>query len=222
MGPLPAILLSLAGALPSDGASVDGVEDPGLAATSTLAAAAPESAVRARVENRLFQKSERVFVRLGLTYLAREDYWLSPGLTLEGGYAFSEQWALDASASVWASTLEASAKQLREQYGLLPDAQQPIARIVVGPRFSWAYGKMLIEELGWVLHFDLSVMLRVGGMITDQTFNPGGDLGLALQVGLDRNLIVFAEVAGWLGYEERTSGALSGGPHATVGLGWGF
>lgn len=194
------------------------VGSPGLTGTSTAVSEHGEPAPRYAVEARAFSKASRAFVRVGGIYLAREDFWISPGLTLEGGYHFDERWGIDVSSSLYFSTLDAAARQLREQQGFLPEAQQPILRLMAGPRYAFGYGKLLVEDLGVVLHFDLSLALRAGVLVTNRSTNPGGELALAVQVGLG-TFLVWLELGAGLGYEDRSTGALVGGPHGAGGFG---
>ena len=187
-------------------------------ATSTTAAGEVDPYPQAMVEVRAFEKTGRYLLRVGVVYWAREDFWISPGLTLEGGYHFDERWAVDLSSSLYLSTLDAAARELREREGVLPDAQQPILRLAVGPRYAFGYGKLLLEDLAVVLHFDVSLAVRAGALMTDQALNPGGELALAVQVSCGRFLAWF-EFGGWLGYEERSAGALVGGPYGAGGVG---
>ncbi|MEL6184586.1 MAG: hypothetical protein AAFU79_08185 [Myxococcota bacterium] len=191
---------------------------PELAVTSSVAAGDKDSMPRATVEARTFSKAGRFLFRAGAVYWAREDFWISPGFTLEGGYHFDERWGVDLSSSLYLSTLDAAARELRERDGVLPDAQQPILRVAAGPRYAFGYGKLLLEDLAIVLHFDLSLALRAGVLLTDQALNPGGELGLALQVS-SGSFLVWVELGGWLGYEERSGGALAGGPYGAGGVG---
>lgn len=178
-----------------------------------------EPKARRTVENRAFRKAGRLHLRLGGTYLAREDFWRSPGLTGEVGYQLLEVLGVDLSSTVYFSTLEAAARDLRVEQGLLPDAQQPILRLALGPRWAFAYGKILLEGTPVVLHLDASLLLRLGAMVTDRGVNFGGDLGLAVQVGFEERWLVWAEVAAWVGFEDRQSSSVAGGPMASLGVG---
>lgn len=189
------------------------------ASTSTAAFAGPEPSAPRTVERRLFTKQGRFHLRAGGAYWAREDFWISPGLTAELGYAPLEWLAVDLSSTVFFSELDAAARDLRVEQGLLPDAQQPILRLVIGPRWSFAYGKILIEGTETVLHLDASLVLRMGAMFTDRAVNFGGDVGLAFQVSLDEGWFAWGEIAGWIGFEERQSSSLAAGPLGSLGLG---
>lgn len=194
-------------------------EEGGLAQTSTQAEGTLEPPPQQRVQRRRFRRGGHVFVRVGAAYLAREDFWISPGVAAEGSYHFDESWALDLSVSAYLSTLDAAARQLRVQQGLLPDTQQPILRAVIGPRWAFAYGKVLIEALGDVVHFDAALAVRLGVLGTNEAVNPGGELALAVQVWVEPMFVVWAEGGAWLGYEERSTEDFAGGPRAALGVG---
>ena len=194
--------------------------DGGLARTATAAAPRPDPGPDATIQRRLFVKRSRLHLRAGATYLAREDFWLSPGVTVDATYHPSEALGVELSSSVYFSVLEAGAASLRRQTGLLPDAEQPILRIAAGPRWSFAYGKIQLEAVeGPILHFDLGASLRLGGLLTDRRFNPGGDLALSAQLGLGRRWLAWIEISGWVSYEDRASGILHFGPAGSLGAG---
>lgn len=191
----------------------------GLAETSSSTSGRLEPEPTATVERRRFSKGGRVLLKVGAAYLAREDFWISPGVAAEGSYHFDETWGLDLSVTAYASTLDAAARQLRVEQGLLPDAQQPILRAVVGPRWAFAYGKVLLEALGTVVHFDAALSARLGVMVTNETVNPGGEINLAVQAWVEPAFLIWGEGGAWVGYEDRNTSVLSGGPRGVLGFG---
>lgn len=191
----------------------------GLAQTSSTATGAPEPKARATIESRSFQKEGRWHLRAGGSYLALEDFWISPGVSAELGYYPWESLGVDTSATLYFSTLTEGARELRGTQGLLPDAGQPLARLVVGPRWSFAYGKFLLEGTSSVLHFDMSLLLRLGVLVTDQNANFGGDIALAIQVGFEQRWLLWAEIGGWVGSDSGRRSGLSVGPAGTLGVG---
>ncbi len=187
--------------------------------TGTSSAPFSEAPPIHRVENRLFSKEGRFHARLGFSYFSRGDFYRNPGLAGEVSWYPLEQVGIDLAATGFFSSLGGAATTLRRTTGLLPDAQQPVLRLVTGPRFSFAYGKVLLESLDLVAHFDFSTALHLGVLLTDQKINPGGELSLAFQLGLGPRLLAWLE-AGWFGsYEKRTMTSFSGGVFGTLGLG---
>jgi hypothetical protein len=157
-----------------------------------------------RLELRVFQKEGHVIVRAGFNYLARADFYTNP-FELSGTYYFSQ--------------LTNTAEALRKTTGLLPDSQRPIARAMGGARFAFAYGKLLIEWLGTVVHADAGLSLRLGVLITNEAVNFGGDLSLGVQVVAWDRLLIFLE-GGWLAsYEKRSTSSFASGLATTVGIG---
>lgn len=174
-----------------------------------------------RIERRWFHKDGRLIARTGASYWSRGDLRVNPGLSLDVGWYPEETVGIDlVSATVFFSTLSSTALALRKSTGLLPDSQQPFARLMTGARYSFAYGKLLAEAFDTVLHFDASAAAHVGLIVTDVAPNLGGDLGLGMQVGVGSHVLVWVEVSVVLSYEERTTSDFAAGPLGTLGLGW--
>lgn len=204
------------------GAVLLGVSSPAAAATDTATAAPSlsDGTPLARVEARRFPHDGRVFVRTGFAWWSRDDLRTNPGLTAEGTWYVTETIGLDLlSTTVYFSQLAESAAVLRRQTGLLPDSQKPLVRAMTGLRWGFAYGKILLEDAGVVLHLDASLRAHAGVVITDGAVNPGGDLGLAVQVRVHDRVLVWLD-GSWLAtYEERKASALASGLQLGTGVG---
>jgi hypothetical protein len=179
----------------------------------------PDGTPYARVEARRFVHEDHLFFRAGFAWWSRDDLRVNPGLTLEGTWYLSETIGLDASATVFFSQLASAADALRRQTGLLPDSEKPLVRAMIGARWGFAYGKWLIEDLGVVLHADAAARAHVGLVITDAAVNPGGDLGVTLQLRVGERGLVWLD-GGWLAsYEDREATSLASGLLVSAGLG---
>ncbi|MBI4817070.1 MAG: hypothetical protein HY791_12480 [Deltaproteobacteria bacterium] len=185
----------------------------------TATSAADGEIVR-RVENRAFSKQDRVLPRVGLAYWTRGDLRENPGIRIDASWYPSERFGLDLiSATLFFSTLDASADDLRRIYGALPDSQRPIARVTAGPRFAFAYGKLLIEGLDVVVHMDASLALHLGAISTDVTTNFAFDLELAFQALFADRFVGFVSISAIGSYEARTRSSFDAGPMISGGLG---
>ncbi len=185
---------------------------------STSTVATPPTAHR--VSQRRFAKERHVLVKTGFSYLSRGDFYQNPGVSAEVSWYPLEYLAIDfLSATVFFSQLRKTAAALRESTGLLPDSQKPIARVTVGGRFAFVYGKMLVELLETILHFDLSVGLHLGALITDRAPNFGGDLDLSFQVLAYGRLLAWTQLAWWGSYERRSRSSFDSGLLGTFGVG---
>ncbi len=171
------------------------------------------------VQRRRLEKEGHLITRLGFQYWSRGDLRTNPGVSAEVSWYLTEALALDLiSATAYFSQLSSSAARLRRDFGLLPDSQRPLARVMSGGRLSLAYGKFLIEPLDAVVHLDLSVAVHLGALITADAVNFGFDGTLGLQVALHRSLLLWIE-GGWIqSYERRTDSSFAGGPQATLGV----
>lgn len=213
-----AALIGLIGVLVSS--TVDAAPEPvswGLTTTSS-AASEPETAYR--VERRFFEKTDHVIVRTGFSYLSRGDFYTNPGVALDVSWYPLEFVAFDVvSSTIFFSQLNSTAAELRRNFGILPDSQQPYARVTTGGRFAFAYGKILVEELGAVVHLDASIGLHLGALITDEAPNFGGDVGLSFQAAVLERFVVWFDFSWFASFEQRTSTNIAAGPMATIGLG---
>jgi hypothetical protein len=190
-----------------------------LTGTSSLAEP-PSSEVAHRVEHRVLEKDGKVAIRAGFSWLARNDMRDNPGLSVDVAWHPAEALALELfSGTVFFSSLSDTADALRRSTGLLPDSQKPLARLTTGARWSFAYGKLLVEAADQVLHFDASFAAHAGALVTDVSPNVAGDLDLALQVGLGPALLIWAEGGWFASFEQRTRSSFSSGFLATIGLG---
>lgn len=188
--------------------------------TGTSTSPLPEVGVTHRLERRRFEKRGRFITRAGLSYLSRGDFYSNPGVSAEVAWYPEENIGLDlVSTTIYFSTLNSTAEALRKSTGLLPDSQKPVARITTGARLAFAYGKLLIEALDTVIHFDASLDAHLGVLITSETANAGGDLGLSFQVVTWDRLLVWMSVSYFASYEKRTSSNLAGGPQGSLGAG---
>jgi hypothetical protein len=180
---------------------------------------APILSLGHRVEGRMFRKSGRVITRAGFGWLSRGDLRSNPGITADLTWYPIETIGIDLlSSTFFFSTLTATADALRRSTGLLPDSQKPIARLMPGARWAFAYGKLLIEDADAVVHVDAALCGHLGVLVTDRAPNPAVDLGFALQAGL-QHAVVFLEASWLLSYEDRTTSSLASGPQASAGLG---
>ena len=199
--------------------------------TSSVAAIEPP-AVTHRLEHRRFQKNGRVALRAGATYLSRGDMRTNPGASVDIAWYLSEVLGVDLlSVTAFGSSLNSTAEALRKSTGLLPDSEKPLARLTAGARYSFAYGKALVERLDAVFHLDANAFAHLGVLWTDSSVNPAADLGLSLQVSFGQRppdatgrasglLGVLWIEAGWLvSYEDRTTSSVASGALGTIGVG---
>lgn len=212
-------VLAVSSAIPDAAAAA--IPEPWAVTGTSTVGAVPVPPVDHTVEQRLFRKDGRLIARAGFTYLSRGDFYRSPGIALDATWNASEQLGIDVvSSTLFLSHLTATAAQLRRTTGLLPDSQKPVLRLATGGRWSFAYGKVLVEALDRVVHFDASATAHAGVLFTNETVNPGGDLGLALQARAHDRVLVWIEAAWFLSYEARTSSSVASGPMATIGMGF--
>jgi len=144
---------------------------------------APAAFAQVRVEPRLLVKDRHWFLSGGLTWLERGDYYNSPGAAFSGSYYLRESDAVEVRAVLFASWLRASADEVVQGTGLVPDSQKPVSLVTAGWRHSLTYGKMALANS--VLHFDVQGGGDVGTLITDRAWTPAlcGFVGVVGRLG---------------------------------------
>jgi hypothetical protein len=187
--------------------------------TSSVAAL-PARPIEQLVERRRFEKLDHLVTRVGFSWLSRGDLRVNPGVSADVAWYPEETLGLDLiSTTLYFSTLSETALRIRKERGLLPDSQKPVLRLMTGGRWAFAYGKLLVEDAGAVVHLDASLGAHLGLLITDQAPNPGMDLGLAVQAVIAGRWLLWADLSFLLSYESRTESSISSGPHGTLGFG---
>lgn len=170
-----------------------------------------------RVQNRLLQKRRHVFVVAGPTLLERADYYVSPGISVQGAYFFTEDDGVELRATWLFSSVSASATEVLEHTKLELDAPQPIASVLVGWRHSLAFGKM---QLGaHVVHFDVLSALHVGALFTSRGPAPAVGLAPGVLVRITPRVFVLGELGALATWEQRVRGPLALGFVPTLSCG---
>jgi hypothetical protein len=148
-----------------------------------IATLSPAALAQVRVEPRLLVKDGRFFVAGGATWLSRNDYYSSPGLTLSAVYYPGENDGVEMRMAWFASSLSSSAQEVATATGLKPDAQKPVALLLGGWRHSLAYGKVAVGS--GVVHFDVQSGLYAGTLITDAAATPAlsASVGVLARLG---------------------------------------
>jgi hypothetical protein len=148
-----------------------------------LALICPAALAQTRVEPRVFVKEQHVLISGGATWLQRNDYYSSPGLSLSAVYYPSESNGVELRGAFFASSLDSAAQEVAAATGLKPDAQKPVALLLGGWRHSLAYGKVAVGSS--VAHFDVQSGLYAGTLITDVAATPAlsASVGVVARLG---------------------------------------
>ncbi|MES1209218.1 MAG: hypothetical protein ABUS79_25050 [Pseudomonadota bacterium] len=182
-------------------------------ATTPTAAPPPPTAIRepaprpqpvARVQARFAEKNRRVLLFGGAEYLARGDFYNSPGLRLGGDYYFLESLAVELQLSHYWSSLNSAAEQVVETLGAVPDSRPPTWLGLVGARYSLGYGKILVGGVAGVIHLEPQGFAHVGIHDYGGDVQPSGDAGLGLLVFLTPRVFARLDAAVTLERESRS------------------
>jgi hypothetical protein len=166
------------------------------------AAPRPEAAVR--VQQRYAVKANLIQIYGGFEYLSRGDFYNSPGLRVGGAYYLRESLGLEAQISHFWSSLDATAVEVKNMNGLLPDSHPPGWLVLAGARYSIGYGKLMVGGLGGVIHFEPQAFLHGGFHDNGSEIGPSGDFGLGFLVFLMPRIFLRADVSVTLDWESRS------------------
>jgi len=162
-----------------------------------------------RVERRLLVKNGHFFFTLGADYFIRGDYYVNPGLLGSASYYLSEHDGFDFKLGAFLSFMSPAAEVVFRSVGLVPDAQRPVALMVVGYRRSVGYGKVMLNGMfDSLLHFDLQVAGHAGMVITDRMASPAASVAPGLLIRFNDRWFAQLDVELYASYETRQSGPL--------------
>jgi hypothetical protein len=175
--------------------------------------------VPVKVERRRLLKDKHYFLTAGPTYLARGDYYRSPGLLASASYYPREWGGVELKLGLFLSSLTSAGREVFDRTGLVPDAHKPAALAAVGWRQSLGYGKALVgSDLTHLVHFDLQLAGHLGLTFTDRSANPTLALGPGLLVRT-RTLFLQIDAPLLASLEDRSRSSLALGMLPTVALG---
>ena len=149
---------------------------------------APRPTAAVRVQSRFAEKVKQVQVFGGVEYLARGDFYNSPGIRVGATYYPIEPLGLELQVAHHWSWLNAEAEHVKETFGALPDSHAPGWLALLGARYSIGYGKLMVGGLGTAIHFEPQAFAHVGVHDHDGDVGPSGDAGLGFLVFLTPRL----------------------------------
>jgi len=183
---------------------------------AAVAAPAPPAVIRepaprpqpaARVQARFVEKVHRWQLFAGGEYLARGDFYNSPGLRLGAAYYPYESLGLEVQLSHYWSSLNASAEQVVQTLGAVPDSRPPTWLGLAGARYSFGYGKLLVA--GAVIHLEPQGFAHAGVHDYGGDVEPTGDFGVGLAVFPRPRLFIRADFAVTIERETRSEQAIA-------------
>jgi outer membrane beta-barrel protein len=174
------------------------------APSSAISEPAPRPQPVARVQARFAEKDRRVLLFGGAEYLARGDYYNSPGLRLGADYYFLESLAVELQLSHYWSSLNDAAERVAATLGAVPDTRPPTWLGLVGARYSLGYGKILLGGGSGVIHLEPQAFAHAGIHDYGGDVQPSGDVGLGFLVFLTPRVFARADVAITLERESRS------------------
>ena len=197
------LALAAAGAPPAAvPAPAPGLASPAAAPTSSIQEPAPRPQPAARVQARFAQKEHHTLLFAGGEYLARGDFYNSPGLRLGAAYQLVESIAIEVQLSHYWSSLNDEAQRVAQTLGAVPDTRPPTWLGLAGVRWSFGYGKVLVG--GDILHLEPQLFAHAGIHDYGGDVQPSGDGGLGLLVFLTPRLFTRLDLAVTLDRESRS------------------
>ena len=176
-------------------------------------AAIPEPAPRpmaaVRVQDRYATKENLFQLYAGVEYLARGDFYNSPGARVGGAYYFLESLGVELQASHYWSSLDAEAQRVRQTLGAIPDSHAPTWLLLAGLRYSLGYGKLMLGGLSGVFHFEPQAFAHAGLHDHDGDVGPSADAGLGFLFFLRPRLFARIDASVVLERERRSDATVS-------------
>lgn len=115
---------------------------------------------RPRVQRRFQPRQSRLSAKIGLLGHIRDDYYSSWGAGVGAEYFITDNWGIAFDLVSLQTSLSDEALQLRDRYGLVPDARPQDMMITLGGLFGLGYGKLLL--MGQIIHLDPLIGLHLG------------------------------------------------------------
>jgi hypothetical protein len=125
-------------------------------------------------------------------------------MRLGAAYYPFESLGVELQLSHYWSSLSASAQQIIDTLGAVPDSRPPTWLGLAGARYSIGYGKILIS--GVVIHLEPQAFVHAGIHDYGGDVQPSGDLGAGILVFLTSHLFARLDVAMTLDREVRSDG----------------
>jgi hypothetical protein len=170
---------------------------------------APRPLAAVRVQQRFAEKAQHAQILAGADYLARGDFFVSPGARVAAAYYPIEALGVELQVSHYWSSLDAEAQRIRNTLGAIPDSHAPEWLVLVGARYSIGYGKLMVGGLGGAIHFEPQAFLHAGMHDHSGDLGPSVDAGLGFLVFLTPKLFVRADGALVFERESRSSEGVS-------------
>ena len=183
-----------------------------------IAVISPAALAQVRVEPRALVKDGHFFFSGGATWLSRNDYYSSPGLTLSAAWYPREDDGIEARLAVFDSTLSDSAQEVHKATGFKPDTQAPAALLLAGWRHSLTYGKVAVGA--GVVHFDLQSGLYLGTLVTDVAATPAASASVGFVARLGVRGFAQLDLALLASRENRSTAVLALGVLPLLTFGW--
>lgn len=179
----------------------------------------PQPSDDVRVQRRFAVKAGQLRLDAGGEWLARGDYYVSPGVQTTLAWWWREQWAAELSGGWYFSGMNAAARDLRARTGRVPDSHRPQGVVRLGLRHSAGYGKLLFGSR--VIHLEPQLFARLSLLVAEAYPSPGLDVGGGLLVHVLPWLHVRLDVAAFPHLERRTRWTFVTGvvPSLSVGVG---
>ena len=157
---------------------------PASAGRGLIPEPAPRPTAAVRVQSRFAEKVKQIQVFGGVEYLARGDFYNSPGIRVGATYYPIESLGPGAAGLPLLELARRRGGAREGTFGALPDSHAPGWLALLGGRYSIGYGKLMVGGLGAAIHFEPQAFAHFGVHDHDGDVGPSGDAGLGFLVFL--------------------------------------
>lgn len=175
---------------------------------------------RARVQNRFQPRLKRLSVKGSSGLHIRDDYYESYTFGLGLEYFVTDHWGVGLHYTKLLTLLSDEATLLRDQYGLVPDAEAQDQMFTISALYGFGYGKMLLADQ--IVHFDPIVSAHLGVTTALQRVLPTLKFGFSPTVLFLHGLSATLDLGFTIQLEERTRGwVMTTGFMPSLSVAWG-
>lgn len=176
---------------------------------------------RATIQYRFASKQKLLMLQPTLMTHVRDDFYDSWGFGADVSYFLTERFGLELRALKLQTSLDNAAFDIKERFGLVPDARPQSSWLQLGARYAPGYGKFLMWKK-FLVHFDPQFVLHLGVATADRRLLPSSTLAFSLLTHWRWGIKAKLDLGLSMQLEKRERGwVFTTGFAPVLGVGWG-
>lgn len=176
---------------------------------------------RPTIQYRFASKQKLLMVQPILMTHVRDDFYDSWGFGADVSYFLTERFGLELRALKLQTSLDNAAFDIKERFGLVPDARPQSGWLQLGMRYAPGYGKFLMWKR-FLVHFDPQLVLHLGVATADKRYLPTSTLAMSFLTHWRWGIKAKLDLGLSMQFEKRERGwVFTTGFAPVLGIGWG-